>query len=315
MTLQELGQKIKNQREEQNVSLEEVAQRIKLSVTILRAIEEGDTSLLPHAVYAKGFTRSYALSVGFTPDMVKEFLDDAFSAEIAEDATPDVSLTPNYKKQNTSKKFAFFACILLLILLIVGGTLFLTTSYWDDISSAVKKPFASLLDSPEATVQGQPEAVTAPDLQGGQTSEETVVSVSPDGESGATSGIENQTPATQPSVLSTAPSNSEASANTQTSGQGGTASTSTFTLVSPATVGKNEVEVVALEECYIRVQRENFSPIHQTLNANEQYKVRFNQRLNLVVGNAGGVSISYNGKDMGTIGETNQRKEIVFPLP
>ena len=64
MTLSELGQKLKQEREAQGITLEQIQQKIKISVHILKAIEEGDTSLLPHPVYAKGFVQNYARNLG-----------------------------------------------------------------------------------------------------------------------------------------------------------------------------------------------------------------------------------------------------------
>lgn len=74
------------------------------------------------------------------------------------------------------------------------------------------------------------------------------------------------------------------------------------------------VQITSKEECYLRVQRDSGQAIHYTMKPNEQYAVRFDARLNLVVGNAGGIAIAYDGKDIGRVGEKQKRRELNFPL-
>ncbi|MDK2872278.1 MAG: cytoskeleton protein RodZ [Desulfomicrobiaceae bacterium] len=62
--LQAIGQILREAREAKGLSLAEVEARTKISIPVLGALEEGDTSRLPHPVYAKGFLRSYAGLLG-----------------------------------------------------------------------------------------------------------------------------------------------------------------------------------------------------------------------------------------------------------
>ncbi|MBR4741640.1 MAG: helix-turn-helix domain-containing protein, partial [Desulfovibrio sp.] len=59
MTLEEFGSLVQTEREQKGISLEEAANRLKIHVRMLRAIEEGDRSNFPHVAYARGFIRSY----------------------------------------------------------------------------------------------------------------------------------------------------------------------------------------------------------------------------------------------------------------
>ncbi|MDR1360345.1 MAG: helix-turn-helix domain-containing protein, partial [Deltaproteobacteria bacterium] len=78
MTLAELGQQIRARREEAGLNIEDVAARIKVSSRILLAIEAGAMEALPHVVYTKGFTRSFALVVGLPPEEVAARLEEIF---------------------------------------------------------------------------------------------------------------------------------------------------------------------------------------------------------------------------------------------
>ena len=56
----EVGQRLTQARSEQQLSLEEVSDQLKLRITQLQALESGDWSSLPHDALATGFLRQYA---------------------------------------------------------------------------------------------------------------------------------------------------------------------------------------------------------------------------------------------------------------
>ena len=66
------GKGLKRVREEMGVSLREVAAGTKLTLQMLRYIEEEDYSHLPHWVYLKGFLTAYAKFLGLDPQEVIE---------------------------------------------------------------------------------------------------------------------------------------------------------------------------------------------------------------------------------------------------
>jgi cytoskeleton protein RodZ len=76
MDLRELGAMLREERERQGLSVEAVADQIKITRTCLAAIEEGNESVLPHPVYAKGFIKNYARVLGVA--------DEAFFKNLAE---------------------------------------------------------------------------------------------------------------------------------------------------------------------------------------------------------------------------------------
>lgn len=58
------GAKLKQQREQRGVTLEEVSQSTKIGSRFLRALEEDRFEQLPGGIFNKGFVRAYARSVG-----------------------------------------------------------------------------------------------------------------------------------------------------------------------------------------------------------------------------------------------------------
>ena len=64
------GKWLRRQREAREISLREVAERTKISLRYLEAMEDDRFEVLPAPVFAKGFLREYARYVGLSPDDV-----------------------------------------------------------------------------------------------------------------------------------------------------------------------------------------------------------------------------------------------------
>lgn len=62
--LKQLGNLLRQQREEKNLSLREVENTTSIRMNYLKAIEEGDADKLISPVYAQGFIKQYASFLG-----------------------------------------------------------------------------------------------------------------------------------------------------------------------------------------------------------------------------------------------------------
>jgi transcriptional regulator with XRE-family HTH domain len=63
-----VGEFLRRERELRYISLDDVAERTKISRRYLEAIEEGQYDRLPGEIFVRGFIRSYAQSVGLDPE-------------------------------------------------------------------------------------------------------------------------------------------------------------------------------------------------------------------------------------------------------
>ena len=71
----DFGMKMKRLREERGVSLRQIADVTRISVSVLEALERNDISRLPGGIYGRAFVRSYAIEVGLDPEQaVRDFL-------------------------------------------------------------------------------------------------------------------------------------------------------------------------------------------------------------------------------------------------
>lgn len=71
----ELGRRLADLRNQQGLSLEDLAGRLKLSSDKLAALEKGNYAALPEMVYVRGFLRNYARVVGMGEQEVGSYLD------------------------------------------------------------------------------------------------------------------------------------------------------------------------------------------------------------------------------------------------
>lgn len=65
-----LGEQLKLAREEKGISLECIADTLKISKKYLEALEEDNFSVFPAPVYAKGFLNNYAKFLGLDPQVI-----------------------------------------------------------------------------------------------------------------------------------------------------------------------------------------------------------------------------------------------------
>ena len=71
----DFGSRMRHVREQRGVSLRQIAQTTKLSVSALEALERNDISRLPGGIFSRGFVRSYAAEIGADPEeTVRDFL-------------------------------------------------------------------------------------------------------------------------------------------------------------------------------------------------------------------------------------------------
>ncbi len=75
-----LGVRLKAAREARGMSEQDVAQRLRLDLRIIRALEADDLERLPALTFVRGYLRNYARLVGLDESMVTEALPDTSAA-------------------------------------------------------------------------------------------------------------------------------------------------------------------------------------------------------------------------------------------
>lgn len=71
----DLGRKLREARERRGVSLRQIADRTKIAVSVLEALERNDISRLPGGIFCRAFVRSFATEIGLDPEAtIHEFI-------------------------------------------------------------------------------------------------------------------------------------------------------------------------------------------------------------------------------------------------
>ena len=71
----DFGARIRQAREQRGISLRQIAETTKISVSVLEALEGNDISRLPGGIFSRGFVRSYAVEIGVDPEQtVRDFV-------------------------------------------------------------------------------------------------------------------------------------------------------------------------------------------------------------------------------------------------
>src|SRR5512145_1743698 len=68
-----IGQKLKEAREDQRLTIEKVFEATRIRLQYLQALEDDDLSIMPSAVQARGYLRNYAEFLGLD---VEKLLDE-----------------------------------------------------------------------------------------------------------------------------------------------------------------------------------------------------------------------------------------------
>jgi transcriptional regulator with XRE-family HTH domain len=74
----QIGELLKEARENKGISLEEVEEEIRIRKKYLRALEEEDFSIMPPEVYVKGFLRNYAIYLDLEPEEMRALYQKEF---------------------------------------------------------------------------------------------------------------------------------------------------------------------------------------------------------------------------------------------
>ena len=86
----DVGARLRAAREAKQISLREIAETTKISVSALEALEENDVAQLPGGIFTRAFVRSYAAEVGLDPEeTMRDFVAQVPAEEIDEEKKYD----------------------------------------------------------------------------------------------------------------------------------------------------------------------------------------------------------------------------------
>lgn len=309
MTLQELGQAIREHREAAGLSIDDVAARIKISGRILRSIEDGSLVGLPHAVYTKSFIRVFGQLVGLNPEELNQHLEKLFPLDAMEENRTEGVMRPlPTTYPGTGKRLVALIVFLLVLGGLVGGGWYVTTQYGAAIWEIVKQPFSAITAPTGAPAEGQDNA--APGTGAAASSPGVSSTLSAIGQRGDAPGAP---PTTASGATSPAPPAGMPNSDSPAPAGVNASEYSVLPEEPLVPVGKNRLLISASEACWMSSRADGARGRDYTLQPNESFVLTYTDSLELTLGNAGGVTLEHNGKNLGHPGGRGQRIVLRFP--
>ena len=277
-----IGTYLKSAREARKISLEEISQASKIRRAILEAIEKDQEEVLLPEVVVKGYIEAYARHVGLDP---KEVLSKyAEMKKESEGADREESFSD--RKRNVPTKYFFAGALCLIIIIIIIPLLFFSgnTPREGTQESAVAQPSGEQKDMvPSEALQSSP---SLPSVE-----ENIPLQTPPVGVEEAQEGEE---------VLKV--QELEAVDEVVTGQEEGAPPIHEHILV-----------ITASERTWIQIQEGSSLPFDVILYPGDTITRKSSQQLAVVIGNAGGVMVTFDGRILESLGKVGQVIRLTLP--
>ncbi len=286
---------VKTARENTGLTLKELFERTRISVVNLEAIENGDFHLLPVPIYSRNFIKTYAdaLGVDSKPVLMRyENYLQTLQLKEKNKTTEQPSQAPLAETLRRRKAFLWILCIIVVI----AAISFFVSTYNKPSPGVPLKTEASK----ETVITGTQEQNTAqPD--------HLPIAINlpnPENPTAVNQASSEQKPPVQKTAEAQIPINT----------------------ASAATAKNNEVKIEALpddeepsalvvraiEETWIRIQADDKESFQVLLKPGEKISYKAT-RFNMDIGNAGGVRVQFDGKNIENLGKSGQVIHLRLP--
>jgi len=245
-------------RQAQNLSVADVARQLKLSVSQIEALEAGAFEKLPGPIFVRGFIRNYARLLKLDPKKMLSSVEPRLPAQPPSEGVPPSKDIP-FPPART-RPWPWYAAAMLLL---IGG-LVAYEFYWNESEFTVVKPVTA--PSPVTVVAepapGGPAAPAVADVAAAAAAAQDAKAVAKTAQTAAQS---------MPAAVS-----------------------DEDRLPKP---GERPLQFVFQEESWVEIQDRSGKIIFSQLNqAGSKRRVYGTPPLSVVVGNAHGVRLTYNGE-------------------
>jgi len=314
--MESIGEFFKQVRETKGLTIDEVASKTRIRTDFVKALEDGNFAKLPDQVFARGFVRSYARSLGLDEDdAIHRFTQSSgayYDKQIERERLKTRQAEEERKRQSNRKAVAIAIGIAILTLIFLlsreQSSLLVRRSTSSDLpASASKRSTPPVPESQDVIPShpAEPAEVIPPALPvpAASLAPKTKPSESPvipaktgvgiNGES-----VTSQTPTASAVLELAAPSPASLGSDGPLGGislEG-----------SGATEGQLALELEATELSWVVVQIDGGSPQEALLRPGEKARWKGQDQFLLTLGNAGGVKAELNGKPQKPFGPSGK---------
>lgn len=312
-----IGDTLRRERQRRNLDLPRIASELKISVRFLEAMEQDDFGKLPGGVFTKSFVRQYAAFLGIETDELVAEVNHTVEPEpdvsqLSDKPKPDIpgielevgdeswhSVRERAPSVPSSVKAG--ALFLLLTLGCSGAYYWWWQRPHRKVSAHVTLPSTTKTAS---VAQPLPPAPKPADNPPANTPQNPTVTVAPS--------------TAAPPAASTTPAPSDPSAQRAATDTTTPTPTPTPTpkpeipVLAPNPNAAVRVAITADEPVWIRADVNGKYQFSGTLQAHESRNIDVDGQMTLRLGNAGGATLTLNGKPVGPVGPKGQIRIVQF---
>jgi cytoskeletal protein RodZ len=298
-----VGDLLKNQREKMGLSHTRISEIIKIRPYILDALENENWEVLPSSVFVTGFIRSYARTLGLQEEKIVALYHKHVPAD--EPSARHLVVSPRYRRA------PFVICVFMLLIMASAYYLWKEYPAHEKIKAAPEiirqgvEKFSNSKDTRNVTQEN------GPAHSGDQEIPAALPVTSPPG-----SNLEhsNSTPASGPT-----PSDMENPEDISI-GTEGPLQSATEQMPSretnSVTVARSDLlilKAIVRERTYVRMVVDSREPKEYVFRAGSTPQWEATECFDVLIGNAGGVDLEFNGKKVESIGRSGQVVRLKFP--
>jgi len=283
------GAQLKQEREKQGVSLEEISLSTKIGTRMLRALEEEHFDQLPGGIFNKGFIRAYARCLHMDEEQaIADYLAATGvspTAKKSEEGDQASILEPPSREENAASGLPWGTLAAVLLILALGFAAW--GFYFRESAKATRD--SALPAANSSHVSPATEASPPQQKPGGS------------GDSSA------NTPKPAEPKPATVAGKSTLSPAVRTP-----TSTASQPKPSASTSGTFLVVIRAREDSWISISVDGEIVTRALLNASAQKSVRAEKQMVIHAGNAGALDFEFNGQKLPTQGDYGEVKTLIF---
>lgn len=279
------GAQLKQEREKQGLTLEQISLSTKIGTRMLRALEEEHFDQLPGGIFNKGFIRAYARCLHMDEEQaVAEYMAATGTSPVAanfeEHDQPPVLEVPQEKEREASDlPWGIFAVVLLLAAVGFAGWGFYSRESQKSARGAAL-PAANLPSgSPTENAEPSPAPKPSEPVDSSKKPVETTAAVPAGGSASSQQVIASSSPVPPPAV--------------------------------PAR-GNLMVVIKAREDSWLSISVDGEIVTRALLAAGTQKSVRAEKEIAIKAGNVGALDFEFNGQKLPTQGDYGEVKTLTF---
>jgi cytoskeleton protein RodZ len=272
------GMRLKQEREQRGITLDQISQTTKIGTRFLQALEHDHFEQLPGGIFNKGFVRAYARAVGIEEEQaVADYLTATGANQPsapAEDKPPAIELPPEPEgNRAASLPWGILATLLLIIAF--------SFAVWGFFSRVTSTRTQSPVQSAPPQTVLQTEVSPAP--QRTQTANEAKSSAPP-----------AATPARITSSANSLPSNTPTA--------------------TPESAAPHDIvlRIKAREDAWVSINVDGEVTTQETLAALSEKTIRARQEIIIKAGNVGALDLEFQGKTLPLQGKAGEVKTLAF---